>query len=78
MARSRAGRFQGFTGECNVKEYVRASSGIIDHWCIHHGEFILTCLTCGRAFHSKRPQTKHCSTACSQYAYRQRSKQVAS
>lgn len=72
MARARAGRYPGFKAECRAIEY-DAWDGV-RVWCQHHGCYLLKCTTCGRTFHAVRPHTKHCSTACSQYAYRQRNK----
>jgi len=35
-----------------------------DHWCVRHGKYVLTCLQCGKDFHSDRPHTLTCSNAC--------------
>jgi len=35
-----------------------------DHWCVHHGKYVLTCLQCGKDFHSSRPHTLTCSNRC--------------
>lgn len=72
MARHRVGDFPSLTMACNLVTIERI--GVRDHWCIFHGAYALTCLDCGRDFHAKRPQTKYCSTACSQRAYRERIK----
>lgn len=72
MARARAGRYPGFKAECTTM--------IVQHnfydvtYCTRHGCYLLECETCGRPFHAIRPHTRHCSTSCSQYAYRQRRK----
>lgn len=81
MARSRAGRFLLVGDACEVIDWRRVARDryglavVHDNWCETHKQFVLTCVTCGRNFHSKRPHTKHCSTACSQFSYRQRAKQ---
>lgn len=72
MARAGVGRYLGFKAECHVIELITA--GVTDHWCQYHGYYLITCQTCGRAFHAVRPHTLYCSTSCSQYAYRQRIK----
>ncbi len=69
MARSRAGRFLGFTENCQTTN-IQRFGGFHDVWCIRHGEYLVDCLLCGRVFHSKRPHTKFCSMACQQRAYR--------
>jgi hypothetical protein len=35
-----------------------------DHWCTHHGKYILTCVWCDKDFHSARPHTQTCSNKC--------------
>jgi len=73
MARSRAGRYLGFTKKCNIVHLKHGAN--IDAWCARHAAYVCECVTCGRLFHTARPHTRHCSTACKQYAYRQRAKQ---
>lgn len=70
MARSRAGRYLSFTGECNIVHVPHGAN--IDAWCARHGEYVVRCERCERLFHTKRPHTKYCSGACSQKAYRER------
>lgn len=70
MARSRAGRYSGYTGDCRIVHVERFPH--TDAWCTRHGAWIVQCEVCDRLFHSKRPHTKYCSTACSQKAYRNR------
>lgn len=80
MARVRAGRYPGVRKDCEIVErylIVRDRTGLTPvkmQWCETHLCWLLTCETCGRTFHTVRTHTKHCSTGCSQYAYRQRVK----
>jgi hypothetical protein len=71
MARKQVGYYSGMTGKCNGIR-LRKTETIIDTWCTYHAKYLLDCLECGRIFHSDRPHTHYCSTACSQRAYRNR------
>ena len=70
MARKEVGRYRGHTAKCQAVDVNQ--NGFKDAWCTYHAAYLLNCLDCGRIFHSDRPHTKYCSTACSQHAYRQR------
>lgn len=76
MARSRAGRFNGYSMECRIRHIERFPH--TDAWCNTHLQWVVQCRQCDRLFHSKRPHTKYCSTACSQRAYRDRREGVQS
>lgn len=80
MSRVRAGRYPKIREDCSVREVVmivRDRTGrtpIRLDWCDAHLCWIRVCEVCGRDYHTMRAHTKYCSTACSQYAYRQRVK----
>lgn len=74
MARKRVGRYRGFTEHCSI---VHVENGPhIDAWCTYHAQYVCECIHCNRLFHSDRPHTKYCSTACQQKAYRVRKNYV--
>lgn len=83
MARIRAGRYPSVKDDCSLRERVRLerTPGMITpihyNYCETHLCYVKTCETCGREFHTVRIHTRHCSTGCSQYAYRQRVKAQA-
>lgn len=62
----------GDTGECQL---VAATwvDGDLDY-CLRHDAYLLDCLQCGKMYHAKRCDSKWCSPACKQKAYRERKK----
>ena len=74
MARWRTGRYRGDSEFCDCRDIGGESEAL--EFCFTHDEYVLDCLCCGRYFHTRRPHTKYCSTACSQKAYRVRRLEV--
>lgn len=80
MARIESGKYPRVFPDCRVGERIvimRDRTGLTPYgfrWCDEHRAWIKDCSVCGRVYHTRRLHTKYCSTACSQYAYRQRIK----
>lgn len=70
MARKRSGYYLGKNARCHVVQIQMGKW--VDNWCTFHMQYVMDCIECGQQFHSVRPHTKYCSTACSQRAYRNR------
>jgi hypothetical protein len=60
------------TDDCHVMQWSRGR--FQDQWCSTHAAYLVDCLFCGRWFHTARPDTRYCSNACRQAAYRERLK----
>lgn len=72
MARRKSGYYPRRTSKCHVAHIPSIKTGYVESWCTYHAAYLMDCLICGEHFHSARPHTKYCSTACSQKAYRER------
>lgn len=75
MARTRA-YYRGVVRWCKISR-IKLGQGFSERWCVHHAQWVLDCLECGRDFHSDRSHTRYCSNACSQAAYRKRKKEAS-